>query len=62
MTNAYRITVRKYEIRTHVKDLNTDEKIILKLLIKKQDTRVQIVAHDRECWWNLVNTVTNLLS
>jgi len=30
MINAYRITVRKYEIRTPVKDLDTDEKIILK--------------------------------
>jgi hypothetical protein len=30
MINAYRITVRKYEIRTQVKDLDTDEKIILK--------------------------------
>jgi hypothetical protein len=60
MINAYRITVRKYKVRTPVKDLDTDQKIILKLLIKIHDTRVQIVAHNRECWWNLVNTVTNL--
>ena len=50
------------KIRALVKDLDTDEKIILKWLIKKQDTRVQVVAHDRECWWNVVNTVTNQLS
>jgi hypothetical protein len=60
MINAYRITVRKYEVRTPVKDLDTDEKTISKWLIKKHDTRVQIVAHNREYWWNLVNTVTNL--
>jgi len=30
MINAYIITFRKYEIRTQVKYLDTDEKIILK--------------------------------
>ena len=60
MINAYRITVRKYEVRTPVKDLDTDEMIILIWLMKKLDTRVQIVAHDMVWCWNLVNTIANL--
>lgn len=45
---------------TPVKDLDTDELIILIWLMKKLDTRVQIVAHDMEWWWNLVNTIADM--
>jgi hypothetical protein len=48
--------------RDHLENLSLDVWIILKLLLWKQDRKVNWIhlAHDRKNWHTLVNATTNL--